>query len=112
MNRTDSCRSCGSPGLETVLAFGPMPLANALLQASRLDAPEPRPTLTFAVCARCSLAQILENVSPEQLFRDYVYFSSYSDTMLKHAEDSATELVALRQLGSQSLVIEVGSNDG
>ncbi len=112
MKRIEVCRSCGSSGLRTVLAFGPMPLANALLQAGRLDSPEPRPTLTFAVCARCSLAQVLENVSPEELFRDYVYFSSYSDTMLQHAEDSAAELIALRQLGSQSLVIEVGSNDG
>ena len=112
MSLAEICRSCGSPGLETVLAFGPMPLANALLQADRLDSPEPRPTLTFAVCAQCSLAQILENTSPEELFSNYLYFSSYSDTMLKHAEGSAAELIASRQLGSRSLVIEVASNDG
>ncbi len=112
MNPIEICRSCGSPDLEIVLALGPMPLANALLPPDQLDSPEPRPALTFAICSRCSLAQILENVSPEELFSNYVYFSSYSDTMRKHAKDSADELIASRRLGSRSLVIEVASNDG
>ena len=112
MTRSEACRSCGAPDLETVLAFGPMPLANALVAPEQLDAPESKPTLTFAVCPRCSLAQILETVDPEELFRDYVYFSSYSDTMLKHAEESTEELIATRELDGESLVLEVGSNDG
>jgi SAM-dependent methyltransferase len=63
-------------------------------------------------CPTCSLAQIDETVSPDALFRDYVYFSSYSDTMTAHARDLAARIVATRGLGPNNLVIEAASNDG
>src|SRR6202011_2945541 len=68
--------------------------------------------LILRFCPACSLVQIDETVPPEGLFRDYVYFSSYSDTMTAHARDLAARLVAARALGPNSLVIEAGSNDG
>jgi SAM-dependent methyltransferase len=95
-----------------VLDLGRQPLANALVDPERADAPEPRYPLRLAVCERCALAQILEIVPPEQLFRKYVYFSSFSDMMVRHAEQSARELIGEEGLGARSLVLEVASNDG
>ena len=63
-------------------------------------------------CPACSLVQITESVPPEELFGDYLYFSSFSDTMLQSASAIAERLVRERGLGSDSLVVEVASNDG
>ncbi len=89
-----------------------MPLANALLAEGDLARPEPRYPLDLAVCAACALVQITETVPPEVLFRDYVYFSSFSETMLAHARALVERLLVERLLGDESLVIELASNDG
>jgi len=107
-----ACRSCGNPELEVILALGRTPLANALLTAEQLELPEEEFPLDLAFCRRCALVQILETVSPEKLFRHYLYFSSFSNTVLKHAERIASRMVESRKLDSSSLVIEVASNDG
>jgi hypothetical protein len=106
------CRSCGAGGLILVLSLGRTPLANALLTHDQLTQPEPRFPLDLAFCPRCTLVQITETVPPGTLFSDYLYFSSYSDTMLRHAEALADRLTAERQLGRESLVVELASNDG
>jgi SAM-dependent methyltransferase len=106
------CRVCGAGGLEPVLSLGNTPLANALLHADQLTAPEPSYPLELVFCAHCSLVQITETVPPELLFREYAYFSSFSDTMLRHARELTSQLVQQRRLGPQSLVVEVASNDG
>ncbi|OAI50961.1 methyltransferase [Planctomycetaceae bacterium SCGC AG-212-F19] len=106
------CRSCGAGGLVRVLSLGTTPLANRLLTADQLAHREPTYPLDLAFCAACSLVQITETVPPDELFRDYVYFSSYADTMLHHARDLAAELVHRRQLSGHSLVVEAASNDG
>ena len=107
-----TCRSCGRDGLVGILDLGRTPLANALLPAEPVDGPEPTYPLELAFCPHCSLVQILETVPPEQLFGEYVYFSSFSQTMLDHARTLADEMVTARRLGSKSLVIEAASNDG
>lgn len=109
---TLACRSCGGTRLTDVLDLGNTPLANALLTREQLDQPEPRYPLELVFCADCCLVQITRTVPPEQLFGEYLYFSSYSETMLRHAEALAGETVAQRQLGSEDLVVEVASNDG
>jgi len=105
------CRSCGGE-VSIVLSLGPAPLANALRSADRLDEAETRYPLDLAVCRRCSLAQLAETVPPAVLFKDYPYLSSFSDTMLRHAEMLAATLVHRYALDSDALVIEIGSNDG
>jgi SAM-dependent methyltransferase len=112
MSRLNSCRACGSAHLETVLSLGETPLANALLRDEDLDRPEPRYPLDLAFCPACSLVQITETVPPEILFRHYVYFSSFSDTMLRHAKALVDRVVRERDLGVSSLAVEVASNDG
>jgi len=107
-----ACRSCGHVDLQNVLSLGRTPLANALLTEKQLGEQEETYPLELAFCSNCSLVQITETVSPEKLFREYVYLSSFADTMLKHAEALSAQLIASRSLGAESLVVEVASNDG
>jgi SAM-dependent methyltransferase len=98
--------------LRPVLSLGVMPLANALLDPNDLSRAEPRYPLDLVFCPRCTLVQITETVPPDALFREYLYFSSFSDTMLNHAKTLVDRLTAARGLNGRSLVIEIGSNDG
>jgi SAM-dependent methyltransferase len=107
-----SCRACGSRDLRLILALGKTPLANSLLRRDQLDQPEPRFPLDLAFCPRCSLVQITETVPPEVLFRDYLYFSSFSDALVAHARQNVQKLLASRPLDAGSLVVEIASNDG
>ena len=111
-NMISTCRSCGSVNLQTVLSLGPTPLANALLTAEQLDQPEQTYPLDLVFCSKCSLAQITQTVAPETLFAEYFYRSSFSDTLLQHAERLTANLIRTRRLNQNSLVIEVASNDG
>ena len=106
------CRACASPDLRTVLDLGQMPLANNLLAESQLGEPEPRFPLMLAFCPACSLVQITETVPPEILFAHYLYFSSFSDAMLSHAQTISQRMMQERKLHGSSRVIEIGSNDG
>jgi SAM-dependent methyltransferase len=107
------CRSCGNEGLQTILAFGETPLADRLVNADQLHQPELTAPLTLAFCPACSLVQILETVKPEILFgQEYPYFSSVSAALLDHSRKNALELIEMRRLGPDSLVVEPASNDG
>lgn len=107
-----TCRSCGAEELVPVLDLGQTPLANSLLTREQLDEPEGVYPLELVFCPTCTLVQITETVAPEILFRDYLYFSSFSDAMLRHAEDVVNQILKERQLGPHSLAVEVASNDG
>lgn len=107
-----ACRSCGEPVLQPVLSLGKMPLANALLAPRQLLESEPAYPLDLAFCPRCTLVQITETVPPEQLFSEYFYFSSYSETMLRQSRELAERLIKSCVLDSTKLVVELGSNDG
>ena len=106
------CRSCQGRGLVPILSLGRTPLANALLLAEQLEEPERTYPLDLVLCARCALVQITETVAPEQLFREYPYFSSFSDTALQSANALVDRLVAARRLDGHSSVVAVASNDG
>jgi len=110
--RAAACRSCGHEGLTLVLSLGHTPLANALLTAAELNEPEATYPLDLAFCPRCSLVQITETVAPEKLFGEYFYRSSFSETMLRHAERLVEQVTKSRGLDAESFVIEVASNDG
>ena len=107
-----SCRACGGKETHRVLDLGKTPLANALLDDAGLSSAEPSFPLVLVFCPACSLVQITETVPPEVLFRNYFYFSSFSETMLAHAATIAKRLVNERGLGPTSLVVEAASNDG
>ncbi|MBX3197052.1 MAG: class I SAM-dependent methyltransferase [Labilithrix sp.] len=107
-----TCRACGGKELAPVLSLGKTPLANALLAADDLAKPESTFPLELVFCPSCTLVQITEEVPPETMFGEYLYFSSFSDTMVKHAETIAARLTKDQGLGPKSLVVEVASNDG
>ena len=111
-NSSFRCRSCQSGGLEPVLSLGDLPLANSLRSAEQLELPEPRYPLEVLFCPACSLVQISETISPETLFREYTYFSSFSDALLRHAEELTRTLIRDRTLDSASRILEIASNDG
>lgn len=107
-----ACRSCGETGLEVFLSLGETPLADALVDPGSSTV-EPRFPLDVAFCPTCSLVQILEEVPPEQLFVDnYLYFSSFSDALAAHSREHALGLIERCNLGPDSLVVEIASNDG
>jgi SAM-dependent methyltransferase len=107
------CRSCGSADLKPFLDLGSTPLADALVKPSECEQTEGSFPLAVAFCGECTLVQILETVDPEVVFqRDYPYYSSFSDALLRHSRDNALDLMERRHLGSGSLVVELASNDG
>lgn len=106
------CRSCGSSDLQPILSLGCMPLANALLTPEQLTEPEETYPLDLVFCPRCTLVQITETIAPEKLFREYLYFSSFSDTILHNAYEVAERVIARCNLKKDSWVVEIASNDG
>lgn len=111
-NGTPGCRSCGAGRLEMILSLGRTPLANSLLTVQQLSSPEETYPLDLVFCPECTLVQIPQTIPPEKLFREYLYFSSFSDTMLDHAQTLSERMTKARALDSQSLVVEIASNDG
>ena len=107
-----ACRSCDQRHLQMILSLGRMPLANALLTADQLSRPEEMFPLDLVLCPACTLVQITETVPPEKLFREYFYLSSFSDTVLENARQTAVRMLKARRLDAGSLVVEIASNDG
>src|SRR6266705_170999 len=106
------CRSCGSTQGSLILDLGLQPLANNLLREEDLAKPEPKFPLRLAVCQSCWLLQIVDLVPPVQLFSEYLYFSSFSDLMLRHSKEAAARYIKEFSLNARSLVVEIASNDG
>ncbi|AEB11490.1 class I SAM-dependent methyltransferase [Marinithermus hydrothermalis] len=108
-----TCRACGAADPTPFLSLGEMPLADGLLKPEDPVDAEAFYPLTVAFCPACGLVQLRETVSPEELFcQDYPYYSSFSDTLLEHARKNAEHLIQSRELGPESLVVELASNDG
>lgn len=107
-----ACRFCATPIERPFLDLGMSPLANSYLRASDIGRMEPFYPLQLFVCPECRLVQLDEFESPERIFTDYAYFSSYSESWLRHARDYAEAVIPRFGLGPQSQVVEVASNDG
>ncbi len=105
------CRFCGSALEHTFADLGMSPLANSY-PADGADRMEPFYPLRAYVCGACYLVQLDAFQTPEDIFGDYAYFSSYSDTWLNHSRDYVREMIERFGLGPESLVVEVASNDG
>jgi SAM-dependent methyltransferase len=88
------------------------PLCESYLRGDQLNQMEPFYPLHVWVCGRCWLVQLEEYVSPEAIFTEYAYFSSYSDTWLQHARTYAEQMTARFALAAHSQVVEIASNDG
>ena len=88
------------------------PLCESFLPADQLNRMEPFYPLKVYVCSNCFLVQLEEYVSPEHIFTEYAYFSSYSDSWLQHARNYTDLMIERFQLTSKNQVIELASNDG
>lgn len=106
------CRFCGNELKHTFVDLGMSPLANSYVKRENLQNKENYYPLHAYVCSKCFLVQ-LENVeSPENIFTDYAYFSSFSDTWLKHAKNYANMMIERFNFNKESKVVEIASNDG
>jgi 2-polyprenyl-3-methyl-5-hydroxy-6-metoxy-1,4-benzoquinol methylase len=106
------CRFCGTPLHYTFVDLGMSPLCESYLSAEQLNQMEPFYPLHVYVCETCYLVQLEEYVSPEHIFTEYAYFSSYADSWLQHAKNYTDSMIERFHLNGQSHVVEVASNDG
>ncbi len=106
------CRFCGMPIADTVVDLGMSPLSNAYLSQDQLQDSEQFYPLHVRVCASCFLVQLPECALREQIFSNYAYFSSFSDTWILHAQEYTKMISNRLRLGPDQLVIEIASNDG
>ena len=109
---TKGCRFCNAPLTRTFVDLGLSPLCQTHIEAKDLNLGEQFFPLHVFVCEKCLLVQLQQYVAPEQIFTEYAYFSSFSDTMLKHAEAYVEAMMSRFKLGPNSKAIEVASNDG
>lgn len=109
---TTTCRFCRTPLSHTVVDLGKSPLCESFLAASQLEQAEVFYPLHVMVCHECFLVQLPAHASGEEIFSDYAYFSSYSESWLAHAKRYVEQMTARWDLGPHSLVVEIASNDG
>jgi SAM-dependent methyltransferase len=106
------CLACAAPLRHTFVDLGMSPLCESYVAAADLNRMERFYPLHAYVCERCFLVQLEEYVSPEEIFTEYAYFSSYADSWVEHMRRYADMITARLGLGKDSLVVEVASNDG
>ena len=106
------CRGCGESLSKTFIDLGYSPLANSYLNATQLNAAEKSYPLRVFVCEKCFLVQLEEFESPDAIFSDYAYFSSFSTSWVEHARRYCDMMVERFGFGSEHRVIEIASNDG
>jgi SAM-dependent methyltransferase len=107
-----TCRLCGTGLHKTFVDLGMSPLCESFLAPDQVDAMEPFFPLHALVCEECRLVQLKQYVTPEHIFTEYAYFSSYSTSWVAHAEAYCRMIAARLGLGADSLVVELASNDG
>jgi SAM-dependent methyltransferase len=106
------CRFCGAPLRHTLVDLGMSPLCESYVSPDKANQMEPFYPLHVYVCDKCFLAQLEQYVSAEEIFTEYAYFSSYSDSWLEHSWRYTDMITRRLQLGSSSTVMELASNDG
>ncbi|MEV6847336.1 class I SAM-dependent methyltransferase [Actinoplanes sp. NPDC051411] len=107
-----TCRLCGEPLTETFVDLGMSPLCESYVPADKVDGQESFYPLHVRICGNCLLVQLPAYVAGEDIFSDYLYFSSYSTSWVEHARRYADDMTERLGLGPDSLVAEVASNDG
>ena len=106
------CRSCSHRDLELIVDLGAQPLANSFLSRDELLQMEPTYPLPLLYCSNCHLVQIPPATSAHAIFSDYLYMSSYAQSWVDHARVFVDQVTRRFDLGPQSQVIEIASNDG
>ena len=107
-----SCRFCAAPLSSVFVDLGSSPLANSYLTLEQSRHAEPFYPLKAYVCGQCFLVQLDVQQSPDRLFSDYAYFSSFTDSWVRHAREYVGDVVERLGLNAASTVVEIASNDG
>ncbi len=107
-----NCRFCNKKLNQIFVSLGLSPLSNSYLSKQQLNKREPFYQLDLYICDSCFLVQLEEFESPKSIFSDYAYFSSYSDTWLKHVRAYVEKMMCTFKINCNSFVIEIASNDG
>lgn len=107
-----NCRFCGTPLRHSFVDLGMSPPCQTHISVQQLNQMERFYPLHAFVCHKCFLVQLGEYVTPEEIFTEYAYFSSFSDTWLNHAKEYTDAMTERCALNKQSLVVELASNDG
>ncbi len=108
-----ACRACGSSSLESIVDLGSTPIANSLVDPAAAPAEDASYPLGLRFCLDCTLVQLGYELPAEVIFGDdYPYFTSFSETLCRHAEQHVRGLLSARSLTGSSLAVEVASNDG
>lgn len=110
--RIKKCRICGFNKLLDVIDLGQQPIPNGFLKKEELKKKEPKYDLSVCFCPNCSLMQLKYLVNPKIMFKNYLYIPSASKTRVHYFEQMAEEVVNIGSLKENSLVVDVGSNDG
>ena len=108
---SSTCRFCSTPLTHTFCDLGMSPLSNSYVAADELQAMEPFYPLHAYVCSECFLVQLDEFESPQEIFSDYAYFSSFSDSWLEHSKNYTQLMQSRLGLDASSQVVEIASND-
>jgi predicted TPR repeat methyltransferase len=108
--RTNQCILCGGGRVDEFLDLGETALANQFIRNT--DALEPKYPLRVGFCRECAHVQLMETVPPLEMFENYLYVSSASDTLKNHLWDVSDDLVRRYRLGAGDLVVDIGCNDG
>jgi hypothetical protein len=111
-SKRGKCRLCSQSLRRSFVDLGMSPLCESILPPSQLDEMEPYYPLHAFVCDHCFLVQLNQYVTPQSIFREYAYFSSYSSTWVDHARSYCGMITERLGLSRESLVIELASNDG
>lgn len=111
-NILKKCRFCGEDLKNSFCDLGETPLSNSYLAKENLKKKENVFPLQAYVCSKCLLVQLPEYETPENIFQDYAYFSSFSSFWLKHCENYVNMVIEQRNLSKSSFVVEIASNDG
>src|SRR5215469_1211165 len=111
-NVSGNCRFCGNPLHQTFVDLGMSPLCESYLRSDQLNEMEPFYPLHVFVCDKCFLVQLEEYVTPDHIFTEYAYFSSYAESWLEHCRKYTDQMIERFAIDKQSLVTEIASNDG
>ncbi len=106
------CRFCETTLRYTFVNLGMSPLCESYVDADNLDKMEPFYPLHVYVCEECFLVQLQEYVSPQEIYSEYAYFSSYSDSWLEHVKSYVKMMNEKFGIDSEKQVVEIASNDG
>jgi hypothetical protein len=110
--RRDRCRACDGRDLDLFFRLRPTPIGDAYVRASQVEIDQPSYPIDLYVCTDCGLAQLLDVLSPESLYGEYLYVTTSSMGLSKHFEDYAASVTHRCKLVTGELVVDIGSNDG